>query len=89
MALTPAPTSLLHHARILLLNLEKIAADLAEYTESVRGHVAFAALGRGMELVAIRLEDPWAARELNIVVRDPERLSASGGLMLNLLHQNG
>lgn len=39
MALTPAAASLLHHARMMLLNLEKIAAELTEYAEGVRGHV--------------------------------------------------
>jgi DNA-binding transcriptional LysR family regulator len=46
---------------------------------------AFAVLGPGMDLVAIRLEDAWATRELNLVVRDPARLSASSRLMLEHL----
>src|SRR6195952_1393509 len=39
MALTPAGEALLHHARITLLNIEKIAVELAEYSQGVRGHV--------------------------------------------------
>ena len=39
MALTPAGEALLHHARVTLLNVEKIAVELAEYSKGVRGHV--------------------------------------------------
>lgn len=39
MALTPPGESLLHHARVTLLNIEKIAIDMAEHAEGVRGHV--------------------------------------------------
>jgi DNA-binding transcriptional LysR family regulator len=39
MALTPAGEALLHHARLTLLNVEKIAAELLEYSQGVRGHV--------------------------------------------------
>jgi DNA-binding transcriptional LysR family regulator len=39
MALTPAGEALLHHARLTLLNIEKIAAELSEYSQGVRGHV--------------------------------------------------
>src|SRR6201992_2961184 len=39
MALTPAGESLLHHARVTLLNVEKIALDMAEHARGVRGHV--------------------------------------------------
>src|ERR1700744_4987222 len=39
MALTPAGEALLHHARVTLLNVEKIAVELAEYSRGVRGHV--------------------------------------------------
>ena len=39
MALTPAGESLLHHARVTLLNVEKIAVELSEYSHGVRGHV--------------------------------------------------
>ena len=39
MALTPAGEALLHHARVTLLNVEKIAVELAEYAKGVRGHV--------------------------------------------------
>lgn len=37
--LTPAGEALLHHARTLLLSLEKIQVDLAEYGDGIRGHV--------------------------------------------------
>ncbi len=39
MVLTAAGESLLHHARMTLLNIEKIAADLSDFGEGVRGHV--------------------------------------------------
>jgi DNA-binding transcriptional LysR family regulator len=39
MALTPAGEALLHHARLTLLNVEKIAVELSEYSDGVRGHV--------------------------------------------------
>jgi DNA-binding transcriptional LysR family regulator len=39
MGLTPAGEALLHHARVTLLNIEKIAAELSEYAQGVRGHV--------------------------------------------------
>jgi DNA-binding transcriptional LysR family regulator len=39
MALTPAGESLLHHARVALLNVEKIAIDMAEHAGGIRGHV--------------------------------------------------
>jgi DNA-binding transcriptional LysR family regulator len=39
MTLTPAGEALLHHARVTLLNVEKIALDMTEYARGVRGHV--------------------------------------------------
>jgi DNA-binding transcriptional LysR family regulator len=39
MVLTPAGEALLHHARVTLLNIEKIAVELSEYSQGVRGHV--------------------------------------------------
>jgi DNA-binding transcriptional LysR family regulator len=39
MALTPVGEALLHHARVTLLNVEKIAVELSEYSDGVRGHV--------------------------------------------------
>ncbi|MBC5768414.1 LysR family transcriptional regulator [Ramlibacter albus] len=37
--LTPAGESLLHHARSVLVSLEKMQAELSEYADGVRGHV--------------------------------------------------
>lgn len=37
--LTPAGYALLHHARILMGNLEQLSADLSEFSEGVKGHV--------------------------------------------------
>lgn len=37
MALTPAGEALLYHARKTLLNVERIAVDLSEYSQGVRG----------------------------------------------------
>jgi DNA-binding transcriptional LysR family regulator len=39
MVLTAAGEALLHHARVTLLNVEKIAAELGEYSRGIRGHV--------------------------------------------------
>jgi DNA-binding transcriptional LysR family regulator len=39
MALTPAGESLLHHARVTLLNIEKMAVELGEHAHGIRGHV--------------------------------------------------
>jgi DNA-binding transcriptional LysR family regulator len=39
MTLTPAGESLLHHARVMLLNVEKMAIELSEYSQGIRGHV--------------------------------------------------
>jgi DNA-binding transcriptional LysR family regulator len=39
MALTAAGEALLHHARVTLLNVEKIATELGEYSRGIRGHV--------------------------------------------------
>jgi DNA-binding transcriptional LysR family regulator len=38
-ALTPAGHALLHHARNVLNNLERLDADLSEYSQGVKGHV--------------------------------------------------
>lgn len=37
--LTPAGQSLLHHARAVLLSLDKMQGELSEYAQGVRGHV--------------------------------------------------
>lgn len=37
--LTPAGQSMLHHARAVLFNLERMRSDLSEYADGVRGHV--------------------------------------------------
>lgn len=39
MVLTQAGESLLHHARVTLLNVEKIAVDMTDFAQGVRGHV--------------------------------------------------
>lgn len=39
MKLTPAGEALLHHARRTLLDIEKIAVEVGEYADGVRGHV--------------------------------------------------
>jgi DNA-binding transcriptional LysR family regulator len=39
MALTAAGEALLHHARVTLLNVEKIDTELGEYSRGIRGHV--------------------------------------------------
>jgi DNA-binding transcriptional LysR family regulator len=39
MELTPAGESLLHHARVMLLNVEQIVVELGEHAQGIRGHV--------------------------------------------------
>jgi DNA-binding transcriptional LysR family regulator len=39
MELTPAGETLLHHARAILLNIERMAVELTEYARGIRGHV--------------------------------------------------
>lgn len=39
MTLTPAGEALLHHARRVLLDVEKIGLELAEHAQGIRGHV--------------------------------------------------
>ena len=41
--LTPAGDALLHHARNMLDSMERLTADLSEYSAGVRGHVRIAA----------------------------------------------
>jgi len=46
---------------------------------------AFEVVGAGMGLKSVRLRDPWARRELKIVVRDRRHLSGTGRLVLDHL----
>src|SRR5215471_11863944 len=55
MELTSAGEALLHHARVTLLNVEKIAAELGEYSRGVRGHVRM--LANLSAIVQFLLED--------------------------------
>jgi DNA-binding transcriptional LysR family regulator len=43
MSLTPAGETLLHHARRVLVDVERIGLDLADYAAGVRGHVRMVA----------------------------------------------
>src|SRR6201990_219615 len=65
MALTPAGEALLHHARVTLLNVEKIAVELSEYSQGVRGHVRmFANLSAIVQYLPEDLSAFFAAHEL-------------------------
>jgi DNA-binding transcriptional LysR family regulator len=65
MALTPAGEALLHHARLTLLNVEKIAVELSEYSQGVRGHVRMLAnLSAIVQFLPEDLSAFFAAREL-------------------------
>jgi DNA-binding transcriptional LysR family regulator len=55
MALTPAGETLLHHARLTLLNVEKIAVELSEYSQGIRGHIRI--LGNLSAIVQFLPED--------------------------------
>jgi len=65
MALTPAGEALLHHARLTLLNVEKIAVELSEYSQGVRGHVRMLAnLSAIVQFLPEDLSRFFAAHEL-------------------------
>src|ERR1700753_4196285 len=65
MTLTPAGESLLHHARVTLLNVEKIAVDMAEHAQGVRGHVRMLAnLSSIVELLPDDLPGFFRSHEL-------------------------
>jgi DNA-binding transcriptional LysR family regulator len=65
MALTPAGEALLHHARLTLLNVEKIAVELSEYSHGVRGHVRMLAnLSAIVQFLPEDLSAFFAAHEL-------------------------
>jgi DNA-binding transcriptional LysR family regulator len=65
MALTPAGEALLHHARLTLLNVEKIAVELSEYSQGVRGHVRMLAnLSAIVQFLPEDLSAFFAAHEL-------------------------
>src|SRR5690349_18017769 len=65
MALTPAGEALLHHARLTLLNVEKIASELLEYSQGVRGHVRMLAnLSAIVQFLPEDLSAFFAAHEL-------------------------
>lgn len=65
MALTPAGEALLHHARLTLLNVEKIAVELSEYSQGVRGHVRMLAnLSAIVQFLPEDLTAFFAAHEL-------------------------
>jgi DNA-binding transcriptional LysR family regulator len=65
MSLTPAGEALLHHARVTLLNVEKIAVELSEYSHGVRGHVRMLAnLSAIVEFLPEDLSTFFATHEL-------------------------
>ncbi len=77
MTLTAAGESLLHHARLMLLNVENIAVELAEYSQGIRGHVRI--LANLSAIVQFLPDDiPSFLRSHNLVKFDlRERPSAS------------
>jgi DNA-binding transcriptional LysR family regulator len=65
MVLTPAGEALLHHARLTLLNLEKITTELAEYSQGVRGHIRMLAnLSAIVQFLPEDLSEFFSAHEL-------------------------
>ena len=65
MALTPVGEALLHHARVTLLNVEKIAVELSEYSQGVRGHVRMLAnLSAIVQFLPEDLQAFFSAHEL-------------------------
>lgn len=79
MTLTAAGESLLHHARVTLLNVENIAVELAEYSQGIRGHVRI--LANLSAIVQFLPEDmPRFLRSHNLVKFDL-RERPSGGVI--------
>lgn len=68
--LTPAGQSLLHHARRMLQVLRQMEAELSEYAGRIR---------------MLALDEPWALRQMVVVVRDPEQLSPIARALLDHL----
>lgn len=65
MAPTPAGGSLLHHARFMLLNVEKLALELSEYAQGIRGHIRMLAnLSAIVEFLPEDLPSFFRAHEL-------------------------
>ncbi|MBS0530176.1 MAG: LysR family transcriptional regulator, partial [Proteobacteria bacterium] len=57
--------TLLHHARVMLLNVEKIAVELGEYSNGVRGHVRMLAnLSAIVQFLPEDLSQFFSAHEL-------------------------
>ena len=100
MALTPAGEWLLHHARLMLLNVEKIAVELSEYAQGVRGHVRMLAnlsaiveflpedlpsFFRAHDLLRFDLQEKPSAE----VVRGIEDGAADIGICANIVETRG
>jgi len=81
-ALTPAGHAFLHHARNVLRNLERLDADMSEYSQGVKGHVriyantssiiqflpeALSAFARQHPAVKIDLEEKMSAEIIHAV----------------------
>jgi DNA-binding transcriptional LysR family regulator len=100
MALTPAGEWLLYHARLMLLNVEKIAVELSEYAQGVRGHVRMLAnLSAIVEFLPEDLSSFFRAHDLlrfdlhekpsTEVVRGIEDGIADIGICANIVETRG
>ncbi|MFC3941665.1 LysR family transcriptional regulator [Pseudomonas gingeri NCPPB 3146 = LMG 5327] len=75
MALTPAGETLLHHARQMLFNVEKMGLELGEHTQGVRGYVRMLAnLSAIIQFLPEDLRD-FSARHPQVKVDLEERPS--------------
>lgn len=76
MTLTPAGITLLHHARQMLFNVEKMGLELGEHSQGVRGHVRMLAnLSAIIQFLPEDLRD-FSAQHLQIKVDLEERPSS-------------
>src|SRR3981189_2082420 len=82
MALTPTGEALLHHARVTLLNIEKIAVELTEYSQGIRGHVRMLAnLSAIVQFLPEDLSDFFSAHEfLKVDLQERARRQVVRGL---------
>lgn len=76
--LTPAGTTLLHHARIVLRQLENLKGDLHEYTDGVKGHVRLFANATSLSTSLPEILRRYLTEHPHVDVDLRERLSDDG-----------
>jgi DNA-binding transcriptional LysR family regulator len=72
---TPAGRALLHHARIVLGDMEHLRGAIGEYSRGLKGHVRLLANTAAMTEFLPEALAPWLARHGNIDIHLEEKLS--------------